>query len=161
MKKTLFIAHHITIINLHIKRLTEALTVIRPLVPLTEEKIKNLSSVNSAFLDVVYSRFGKIQDHIGNAIFPYILKTISEHNDVTFIDKLNRLEKTGYLDDTNWWIELRDIRNAIVHDYEDDYYLLANDTNELIIKADQLITFWHALQHKIEPLLAASEKTTQ
>jgi len=153
MKKTLFITHYITILNLHAKRLVDALTILVPLMPLTEQKLATLASVESAYLEVIYSRFGKMQDAIATKIFPFILSKTSEFNDQTIIDKLNRLEKLGYLNDAQWWLELREIRNKIVHDYDDDYDSIATDTNHLIKKANELIVFWEELKKKLTPLL--------
>jgi len=153
MKKTLFITHYITILNLHAKRLVDALTILVPLMPLTEQKLATLASVESAYLEVIYSRFGKMQDAIATKIFPFILSKTSEFNDQTIIDKLNRLEKLGYLNDAQWWLELREIRNKIAHDYDDDYDSIATDTNHLIKKANELIVFWEELKKKLTPLL--------
>jgi len=153
MKKTLFITHYITILNLHAKRLVDAITILLPLMPLTEQKLATLPSVESAYLEVIYSRFGKMQDAIATKIFPFILSKTSEFNDQTIIDKLNRLEKLGYLNDAQWWLELREIRNKIAHDYDDDYDSIATDTNHLIKKANELIVFWEELKKKLTPLL--------
>jgi len=153
MKKKAFIAHHIAVIDLHSKRLNEALNAIKPLTPLTPETLRNLSFIDSAYLEVAYSRFGKLQDKIATSLFPYILNAVAAEHDITIIDKLNRLEKLGYLPSATWWITLRELRNNIVHDYEDDYDSLADNANELITKSAELIAFWHQLQKNIKPLL--------
>ena len=36
------------------------------------------------------------------------------------LDKLNRLEKLGYLDSAETWQEIRATRNKFAHDYPDD-----------------------------------------
>ena len=36
------------------------------------------------------------------------------------LDKLNRLEKLGYLQNAQEWQDIRSIRNKFAHDYRDD-----------------------------------------
>ena len=97
------------------------------------------------------TRFGKLQDIIGSKIFPIILNLLEEEA-VAFIDKLNKLEKLGYIDDANWWIELREIRNKIAHDYPDDHDLICSHISAVIVKAAELIEFWQKLKTKIARL---------
>jgi hypothetical protein len=97
------------------------------------------------------TRFGKLQDIIGSKIFPIILNLLEEEA-VAFIDKLNKLEKLGYIDDANWWIELREIRNKIAHDYPDDHDLICSHLSVVILKAAELIEFWQKLKTKIAKL---------
>ena len=97
------------------------------------------------------TRFGKLQDIIGSKIFPIILNLLEEEA-VAFIDKLNKLEKLGYIDDANWWIELREIRNKIAHDYPDDHDLICSHLCVFILKAAELIEFWQKLKTKIARL---------
>jgi len=106
----------------------------------------------SSYLEVVHSRFGKMQDDIGSKIFPAILEAKDKQAE-TFIDKLNALEKLGYLDDATWWAKLRELRNEITHDYQDDYESLADHTNKLVISAQELLEFWSSLKTKLTPLL--------
>jgi len=94
------------------------------------------------------TRFGKLQDIIGSKIFPLILNLLEE-DAVAFIDKLNKLEKLGYIEDANWWIELREIRNKIAHYYPDDHDLICSHISVATIKAAGLIEFWQKLKTKI------------
>jgi hypothetical protein len=48
------------------------------------------------------------------------------------IDKLNRLEKLGYLESVDQWNQLRIIRNHFAHDYPSDYALKAAYLNDAI-----------------------------
>jgi len=98
--------------------------------------------------DMLTTRFGKLQDIIGSKIFPLILNLLEE-DAVAFIDKLNKLEKLGYIEDANWWIELREIRNKIAHYYPDDHDLICSHISVATIKAAGLIEFWQKLKTKI------------
>ena len=97
------------------------------------------------------SRFGKIQDDLGNKVFPLVLE-IGNKNSYAFLDKLNLLEKDGFLESAQEWLELRKLRNIIAHDYEDDSQALAIHTNKLIIKAQELLGYWVSLKPKLQKL---------
>lgn len=104
-----------------------------------------------AFFDLLTTRFSKLQDTIGAQIFPEILEPYLETSSVnrlTFIDKLNHLEKLYYLDDANWWLDLREIRNNLTHDYPDNA-ALCDQLNKLIPKAHELVNYWSWLKQKI------------
>lgn len=96
-------------------------------------------------------RFGKLQDVIGAKIFSLILKILGE-DAPALIDKLNVLEKLNYIDDVNWWMDLREIRNQVMHDYLDDYEGIILHLTVLITKAKELLLFWHVLKNKIDRL---------
>ena len=102
----------------------------RLLTPLSASSLANSAIEDVAFLDLLTTRFGKLQDVIGAKIFPFILDILGEDAS-TFRDKLNRLEKLGIIKSANWWMQLREIRNLITHDYPDDYEQLATHFNQL------------------------------
>jgi hypothetical protein len=156
-EKNTFLSHHIICNDIHALKLKTSLEDIQHLTPLTEYSIKNLSKEESAYIEVMYSRFAKLQDTIGNKMFPVILKITGE-NPLTFIDKLNTLEKLRYLNDTAWWLEMRDLRNQITHDYEDDYETIAEHTNTLIQQSHKLLTYWQQLRPKLTTLIDHAEK---
>ena len=51
------------------------------------------------------------------AVLDYNKEEISNKS---FLDIMNRLEQLEFLDDIEGWFRLRDIRNQLAHDYEDD-----------------------------------------
>ena len=125
MKQRSFLAYYANIADIQSTRLKDALTQINKLIPLSAAVLANLPTDKLAFLDMLTTRFGKLQDIIGSKIFPLILNLLEE-DAVAFIDKLNKLEKLGYIEDANWWRELREIRNKIAHDYLDDHDLICS-----------------------------------
>jgi hypothetical protein len=151
MKEKTFLSHHIFCNDIHALRLKTAIEDIIHLTPLTEDSLKNLSKNEAAYIEVIYSRFAKLQDTIGNKIFPAILEATGD-TPLTFIDKLNTLEKLRYLENAEWWLEIRDFRNQITHDYEDDYESLAAHTNKLIQQSHKLLTYWSYLKPKLVTL---------
>ena len=151
MKQRSFLAYYANIADIQSTRLKDALIQVNKLLPLFAAVLANLPTDKLAFLDMMTTRFGKLQDIIGSKIFPIILNLLEE-DAVAFIDKLNKLEKLGYIDDATWWIELREIRNKIAHDYPDDHDLICSHISVVIVKAAELIEFWQKLKTKIARL---------
>lgn len=151
MKQHSFLAYYANIADIQSTRLKDALIQVNKLLPLSAAVLGNLPTDKLAFLDMMTTRFGKLQDIIGSKIFPIILNLLEE-DAVAFIDKLNKLEKLGYIDDATWWIELREIRNKIAHDYPDDHDLICSHISAVIVKAAELIEFWQKLKTKIARL---------
>ena len=151
MKQRSFLAYYANIADIQSTRLKDALIQVNKLLPLSAAVLANLPTDKLAFLDMMTTRFGKLQDIIGSKIFPIILNLLEE-DAVAFIDKLNKLEKLGYIDDATWWIELREIRNKIAHDYPDDHDLICSHISAVIVKAAELIEFWQKLKIKIARL---------
>jgi hypothetical protein len=151
MKKKLFLNDYVEIANIHAARLTEALNEVLKFYPTTSSMFANFTKEDIAYLDMLTYRFGKLQDILGTKIFPLILESLSE-DALSFIDKLNRLEKLNIIDDANWWVELRITRNQITHDYPNDYELLSDHFNSIIPKIKQLLSSWKNLQLYIAKL---------
>jgi len=63
----------------------------------------------------------RLQDAMGGRLFPAILEYLQEpYETQPMLDKLNRLEKLGYLQQADAWQDMRSIRNKFAHDYPDD-----------------------------------------
>lgn len=74
-------------------------------------------------VDAFVSRFGRLQDTIGNKLLPALL-SISGEPVNTALNNLDRAEKLGWLESSDRWFEGRRLRNLMVHDYlEDPQYL--------------------------------------
>lgn len=149
MRSKQFLKDYIQIADLHALRLRAAITHIQPFMPFKADEFKLFDDQQIAFLDMASTRFGKLQDIIGARIFPFILDSLAE-DAPSFIDKLTKLEKLGYLTDSNWWMQLREIRNQVTHDYPDDYDILAVHFNQLLTCSDTLLTYWSDLKKMIK-----------
>lgn len=69
--------------------------------------------------DAFASRFARTSDiFLSKYIRAYILKDDPAF-DGGFRDQLNLAEKLGLIDDTATWMEIRELRNATVHEYSD------------------------------------------
>lgn len=148
MKKQTLLSDYLKVADIHAARLKGALVQCAHFIPLSAEGLAKLPLEQVAFLDMMTMRFGKLQDIIGVKIFSLMLELLGEDAG-SFVDKLNKLEKLGYIDDVNWWMALREIRNQIMHDYPDDYEAIVLHLAMLTTKANELLLFWDGLKHKI------------
>ena len=84
------------IYNRHSKVLYEGLSDIRQWSPITTNGVIDKESLR--ILDQIAYRFTKLQDSMGVKLLPLILVLAQEpiSENVTFTEKLNRLERIGY-----------------------------------------------------------------
>lgn len=143
---------YVVIANIHADRMKESSDRVAELFPLDGEIFKILSLEKVAFLDLMTTRFGKLQDLVGAKIFPLILNLLEE-DAPSFIDKLNRLEKLGYLEKASWWVKLREMRNQLAHDYSRSEKIVASHLNQILPFVGQLASFWDGLKEKIDHLI--------
>lgn len=70
-------------------------------------------------VDQILFRFTKLQDALGERLIPATLAVLGEpFEDKPMRDRLNRLEKLGYLD-VDEWLSWRATRNRPAHEYPD------------------------------------------
>jgi hypothetical protein len=101
----------------HVEKITVSKNRLHTLMPLSVESYLNLNDVDISFIDQLIFRFSKLQDTMGEKIFPSILFLSKEEvKKKTFIDILNRLEELEIVDKAEW-LKLREIRNDIAHEY--------------------------------------------
>lgn len=74
------------------------------------------SDDRSEMLDAFVSRFGRLQDTLGDKLLPLILRASLEKTG-TQLDNLFRAEKMGWLESAQSWIENRELRNRLIHEY--------------------------------------------
>lgn len=106
--------------------------------PLTKETFINLDEIQSGFLDQFVYRFSKLQDTLGEKIFPALLLLGRENiKGKTFLDILQRLEELDLLR-ADEWIALRELRNEIVHEYSQNVEEVVQALNAIFEKSDML-----------------------
>ena len=137
--------------NLHAKRIETALQHIQKLTPFSPEVLASLQDEDLGFLELLTSRLAKLQDTIGQKVFPNILLLLQE--DITgksFVDILNKLEKLQFLDSVATWKNIREIRNSIAHDYPENPKLVAKNLNNAIVASRELVSYWNKLKLQLE-----------
>lgn len=76
-------------------------------------------------LDAFVSRFGRLQDTVGDKLLPALLTALAETLGPA-IDNLDKAEKFGFIDSVDVWMEMRKLRNQMVHEYIEDLTVLAS-----------------------------------
>jgi len=76
-------------------------------------------------LDAFVSRFGRLQDTVADKLLPTLLLALAE-NLGAVIDNLDRAEKLGLLMSVDEWLEMRRLRNLMVHEYIEDLAILTS-----------------------------------
>ena len=70
-------------------------------------------------LDAFVARFGRLQDTVGDKLLPSLLMALAEPVGPA-IDNLDKAEKFGWIESTEDWMEMRRLRNQMVHEYIED-----------------------------------------
>lgn len=78
-----------------------------------------LEPEKKAILDAYLKRFSSIQDFMGAKIFALLLE-IAGINSNKMSEVLYYVEKEQIIDSLENWIELREVRNELEHDYPED-----------------------------------------
>ncbi len=100
-----------------------------------------LKPEQKALFDAFLKRFSSLQDYLGGKIFPQLLQKVG-----IFSDKMSEIlyhaEKEGFIDNLNNWIELRQMRNDLEHDYPDDLEKALQDLQKTIEKFDLIESYY-------------------
>ena len=70
----------------------------------------------SEMLDALVSRYSRLQDALGDKLLRAILRASLEKTG-SQLDNLLLAEKLGWIESTQTWIELRELRSRLVHEY--------------------------------------------
>ena len=72
--------------------------------------------LHSEMLDAFVSRYGRLQDTLGDKLLPAMLRGSLEKTG-SQLDNLLRAEKLGWIESAQTWIEMRELRNRLIHEY--------------------------------------------
>ena len=89
--------------------------------PLTLDAVEGLDSNPPLALKIeaFTSRFCRLQDTVGDKLLPALLKALGEPASALLIN-LNKAEKYGWLDSADQWVNLRQLRNKMIHENIED-----------------------------------------
>lgn len=105
----------------HLCRMNDAYQDMQSFMLLSPEKYQQLSKDQIQDIDQYLYRFSKLQDAMGEKLFKLIISRYEENTEkLSFIDVLNKLEKLQLIQSAEDWKILRQIRNDLAHEYEDD-----------------------------------------
>jgi predicted nucleotidyltransferase len=121
----------------HLQRISEAYNDMSAFMPLTATKYENLSKDEVQAIDQYLFRFSKLQDSMGEKLFRVLVGRFEENIDkLSFLDVIKKLEKYIDMNIANEWRDLRNIRNLLSHEYEDDAIEMANSINLIYAKKE-------------------------
>ena len=127
--------------NIHLLRLELACDKLKGRYgfPLDEAAFASIVSNENdlSFADQMIYRFSKAQDAVGAKLFKAFLLYQGEDTQKPFLDILNSLEKSRVLLVADW-IELRDLRNDISHNYDSDPKIAINILNDIYEHKNEL-----------------------
>ena len=98
--------------------------------PMTPERIDAMVTDQELAerVDAFVSRFGRLQDMLGDKLLPLLLAALGEQS-APMIDRLDRAERLGLIPSTERWMVTRRLRNRMIHDYVEDPLILADALN--------------------------------
>ncbi len=104
--------------NRHMETLKEALTEWERS-PAASWEALEADRAQVRVIDQLLFRFTKLQDAVGERLVPSTRAILHEpYEEWPMRDRLNRLEKLGYLDVEDW-LAWREVRNRLAHEYPD------------------------------------------
>ena len=128
--------------SVHAERIAYAREMCAPLFPLDAEAYSKLDAKAIQQLDQLVYRFTKLQDALGAKLFPLLTAELREDAvTLTVLDRLAALEKAGAVPSADEWLELREVRNQLAHDYHDDPENGAEYLNDLYRSSERLLVY--------------------
>jgi hypothetical protein len=85
-----------------------------------------LKAEKRAILDAYLKRFASLQDFLGAKVFPLLLE-IAGIDAQKMSEVLSLIEKEDIIDSIEEWVELREVRNELEHDYPEELQEALND----------------------------------
>jgi len=100
-------------------------------------------------LEAFSSRFCRLQDTIGDKLLPAWLAILNEKTKVS-IDNFDKAEKLGVLPSVDTWLELRQLRNQMIHEYIEDLTLLVDALQTCYSHLDFIILVGESIIQDLE-----------
>lgn len=101
---------------------------------------ENLTPGNHETLAAFRVRFSEFQEHLGKAMRAIAIE--EEQKSEPYTAMLLYMEKLQIIESAQHWKEIRELRNAVNHEYEENATKLSEFFMELTIATPQLFT-WH------------------
>lgn len=123
----------------HLLRLNSAYSKIVVMLPFDANTYSNLNENEIEHIDQYLFRFAKLQDAMGEKLFRAILLFLDEEIEgKPFVDVLNTMEKLSILASAEAWRKLRDIRNELSHQYDDEPEEMSIVLNKILSEKNQI-----------------------
>lgn len=89
-------------------------------------------------LELFSGRFSRLQDTVGDKLLEQLMRVLSEHP-LPQLAKLDRAEKLGWLSNADLWLDTRQLRNLLVHEYIEAPELLTASVRTALGRCDLLL----------------------
>ncbi len=127
-------------VNKHLERLEKAFKKLQNFgyLPLDKESVKTILENDDLIpiLDQIIYRYSKLQETLGKLIRTYLYLKGENVENMPIIDVINMASKYGIALDKEKWFELRELRNMLVHEYEDELFKIADTLNKIFKEID-------------------------
>jgi len=144
------LAEFIKTADIHASRVRYAIDQLANLFPISGLTIDKTLEQDFLLIELLVSRFSKLQDFIGTKLTDAFLESQGEViNNMTTIDKINKLEKLNIIDDANLWFEMREIRNHLTHEHPDHPEITARYLNQMFNLAPKLLLLLENIKKRI------------
>lgn len=119
--------------------------------PLEEKSLQQASPELIRFIDQFLLRFSKLQDTLGTHVLRQFATQILVEpvEDSSFVEVLGLLERRGFLTAKEWALQ-RSTRNALTHEYPEDFLRQALALTGAKAAAMQLLGWLEAIQKRVE-----------
>ena len=135
----------------HLQRINEAHSDMSVFMPLTSTQYEKLAKDDVQAIDQYLFRFAKLQDSMGEKLFRLVVARFEENTDkLSFLDVIKKMEKYMAMDIVNEWLDLRNIRNHLAHEYEDDAIEMANSINLIYAKKEVIEGIYLTIKAKCD-----------
>ncbi len=140
----------IQLCTVHCERMSFAHGKLKHYFPLSKEAYLNMLPEDMSFFDQLIFRFSKLQDSMGKKLFPALLESLEEDiQGLPFIDILTKLEELQFLEDKNVWLQLRETRNTVTHEYPFITDEMISGLNLLSKHSQVLSEVWERMKKQI------------
>lgn len=138
----------------HLQRMRHAHDKSMCFLPARSPALQCLAPDQVETLDSYLYRFTKLQDAMGQRLFRQTLELLAEDTSgMAFIDQLNRLEQLSALPSARQWLDLRQLRNTLAHEYADDPEQLAKGINAAFESFEDLSRIYNQISDYVSRYL--------
>ena len=131
----------------HKLRIEKSSVKVKALFPISSPRYEKLNDDEVEAIDQYLFRFAKLQDTLGTKLFKMIASEyVEDISQLTFIDILNQLERVNILEVTIWK-KLRDVRNNISHQYDDNPQEMSEALNTIFAYRDELLHVFENIEN--------------
>ena len=99
--------------------------------PINYPNYNELIAHHKDTIDAIAFRYNKIQSTLGEKVFKYFLESLGYNTDKSFLEILSEIEKLEIIERKKW-IEFREIRNKVSHDYPEEIGEIIENLNKMI-----------------------------